>query len=71
MSGWGAVFASEQTGGVAYGAHIGGFFAGMILALVMRTIIRENPNDVLVRVSQRDRSYPLGSRDRTGKRRWR
>ncbi|MEL6444620.1 MAG: rhomboid family intramembrane serine protease [Bacteroidota bacterium] len=71
VSGWGAVFASEQTGGVAYGAHIGGFFAGMILALVMRTIIRENPNDVLVRVSQRDRSYPLGSRDRTGKRRWR
>ncbi|MEM8602012.1 MAG: rhomboid family intramembrane serine protease [Bacteroidota bacterium] len=70
VSGWGALFASEQTGGVAYGAHIGGFFAGMILALVMRTVIRENPNDVLVRASQRDRSYPLGSRDRQGRRRW-
>jgi len=28
---------AETTGGVAYMAHIGGFFAGMVLALVFRT----------------------------------
>lgn len=35
-SGWGALFATEQTGGVAYGAHIGGFIAGVVLAFAMR-----------------------------------
>ncbi len=33
---WGATAATEETGGVAYGAHIGGFLAGMALALVLR-----------------------------------
>lgn len=40
VSGYGAVMVSEETvGGVAYGAHIGGFFAGLLLALVLRTVI--------------------------------
>ena len=33
---WGATAATEETGGVAYGAHIGGFLAGMAMALVVR-----------------------------------
>ena len=42
---WGATAATEETGGVAYGAHIGGFLAGMAMALVARaTGTRERPN---------------------------
>ncbi|MEM6289444.1 MAG: rhomboid family intramembrane serine protease, partial [Bacteroidota bacterium] len=42
---WGATAATEETGGVAYGAHIGGFLAGMALGLVMRGRgLRERPN---------------------------
>ncbi|PAP76821.1 rhomboid family intramembrane serine protease [Rubrivirga marina] len=33
---WGALAVTEETGGVAYGAHIGGFLTGMALALVLR-----------------------------------
>ena len=36
----GAVMAAQETvGGVAYGAHIGGFFAGVLLAVVLRSVI--------------------------------
>lgn len=42
---WGATAATEETGGVAYGAHIGGFLAGMAMALVVRmTGAKERPN---------------------------
>lgn len=36
VSGYGAIAATEQTGGVAYGAHIGGFLSGVLMALVLR-----------------------------------
>lgn len=36
VDGWGAITATEQTGGVAYAAHIGGFVAGAIAGLVYR-----------------------------------
>lgn len=37
FNGYGAIMASEETvGGVAYGAHIGGFLAGMVMAFVLR-----------------------------------
>jgi len=40
VSGYGAVMVAEETvGGVAYGAHIGGFFAGLLVALVLRLVI--------------------------------
>lgn len=39
VNGVGAIAATEQTGGVAYGAHIGGFLAGVLLALVLRRLI--------------------------------
>ncbi len=45
FNGWGAIMATEETmGGVAYGAHIGGFFAGVALALVLRGVIKEQPS---------------------------
>lgn len=44
VNGVGAIAATEQTGGVAYGAHIGGFFAGVVLAFILRQTIRERPN---------------------------
>jgi membrane associated rhomboid family serine protease len=33
---------TAQTGGVAYFAHVGGFLAGLILALVFKVIARPN-----------------------------
>ena len=46
ISGWGTLVAPGNTaGGVAYAAHIGGFIAGVVLALVMRVYIREEPED--------------------------
>jgi membrane associated rhomboid family serine protease len=36
VSGLGAITVSEQTGGVAYWAHIGGFAAGLVIAFVLR-----------------------------------
>ena len=41
INGVGAVAVAEEVvGGVAYGAHIGGFFAGMALAGVLRGVIK-------------------------------
>ncbi len=40
VSGVGAITVSEQTGGVAYWAHIGGFVAGLVLAFVLRALVR-------------------------------
>jgi membrane associated rhomboid family serine protease len=53
MSGWGMLSGGPQLGGVAYGAHIGGFFAGAIAALVLRRLIAER-DSVLSRVAARD-----------------
>ena len=45
INGYGAIMVAQETvGGVAYGAHIGGFLAGAIIAMVMRLFIREKPN---------------------------
>jgi membrane associated rhomboid family serine protease len=44
VNGFGAIAATEQTGGVAYGAHIGGFVAGVVLALILRGRTAERPN---------------------------
>ncbi len=43
FNGLGSVMVSQETvGGVAYAAHIGGFVAGVVLALVLRTIITKD-----------------------------
>lgn len=36
FNGIGSIVVSTDTGGVAYMAHIGGFIAGLVLALVLR-----------------------------------
>ncbi|MFQ5570796.1 MAG: rhomboid family intramembrane serine protease [Rhodothermales bacterium] len=44
IDGFGAIVVSEEmAGGVAYGAHIGGFFAGGVMAFVLRVMIKEEP----------------------------
>ena len=48
-----------QIGGVAYGAHIGGFVAGAALALVLRPIVREERPTVYSRVVPDDRRRRL------------
>src|SRR5207302_8268251 len=39
VSGIGSITVSQQTGGVAYWAHIGGFAAGLILAFLLRPFV--------------------------------
>ena len=47
ISGYGAIIvADEMAGGVAYGAHIGGFFAGIALAFILRVLIKEEPKHI-------------------------
>lgn len=42
INGLGSAMATQETlGGVAYGAHIGGFFAGLALAMLLRGIIKK------------------------------
>jgi membrane associated rhomboid family serine protease len=40
MSGFGAIAVTEETGGVAYMAHVGGFLAGVLAGAVMRSLTR-------------------------------
>jgi membrane associated rhomboid family serine protease len=54
FSGWGSIAQTSQTGGVAYAAHIGGFVAGVAIALLSRVHLGEEPDTVLKRVYQRD-----------------
>ena len=58
VSGYGSIAATEQTGGVAYGAHIGGFAAGVLLAFVLRRTVKERPNVLshAIRTDTRSRS---------------
>ncbi|MBO6576288.1 MAG: rhomboid family intramembrane serine protease [Rhodothermales bacterium] len=47
VSGWGSITAAtEQAGGVAYAAHIGGFVAGVVLATIMRVFIKKERQNV-------------------------
>lgn len=50
------VLAMEEPvlGGVAYGAHVGGFVAGVLLAGILRFVVRERENDVITRAARRD-----------------
>lgn len=54
VNGYGAVVATEQTGGVAYGAHVGGFLAGALMAFVLRQMVPEARPNVLGRTMERD-----------------
>ncbi len=43
VNGFGAITVSEQTGGVAYWAHIGGFVAGLLIAFALRAVAGVGP----------------------------
>ncbi len=59
IDGWGAIMLSEATvGGIAYGAHIGGFVAGVVMALILRKLIKEERPHVFSRhASLQSRRY--------------
>jgi membrane associated rhomboid family serine protease len=55
ISGFGSIAAtSANVGGVAYMAHIGGFVTGVAVALLSKSVIREEPDSVLRRQYERD-----------------
>lgn len=55
VSGFGSIAATKASaGGVAYMAHIGGFVAGLALALPFRFQLRQEPDSVLHRQYVRD-----------------
>lgn len=57
VGGWGSlVAAGGAVGGVAYAAHIGGFAAGVVLALFMRVFIRVEPVNPFQKYSSYERS---------------
>lgn len=48
FNGLGSIMVSQETaGGVAYGAHIGGFAAGVVLAFILRSVIKKEKENVL------------------------
>lgn len=54
INGIGSFAVSAQTGGVAYAAHIGGFVAGLAMALVFRARMSREPDSALARAYLRD-----------------
>jgi membrane associated rhomboid family serine protease len=54
VNGFGSITAAGQTGGVAYGAHIGGFVTGVLIALVLRARGVEEQPSVLSRAMRAD-----------------
>jgi len=58
FNGIGSIMVSQETaGGVAYGAHIGGFAAGVVLAIILRMVIKTEKDNVLSRDSHSRRGY--------------
>ena len=47
VNGFGAALLPNQTGGVAYAAHIAGFVTGVVIALIYRARIQQEPVSVL------------------------
>ncbi len=52
ISGSGSFLGEEQLGGVAYGAHIGGFLAGMFFGMISRLGMDHEPDNVFTRVTR-------------------
>ncbi|MDA0812436.1 MAG: rhomboid family intramembrane serine protease [Verrucomicrobia bacterium] len=49
ISGYGSIAVTEQTGGVAYMAHVGGFVAGVVMGFICRFTMKEEPDSILFR----------------------
>ena len=52
--GYGAIATTEQTGGVAYLAHVGGMVVGVIMGLIVRKTMPEEPDSILSRNYRND-----------------
>ncbi|TAG09597.1 MAG: rhomboid family intramembrane serine protease [Verrucomicrobia bacterium] len=55
FSGFGTLSSVGETGGVAYGAHLGGFFAGLAMGIFARIMIREEPDTAFRKIYDRQR----------------
>ncbi|MGJ8695955.1 MAG: rhomboid family intramembrane serine protease [Verrucomicrobiaceae bacterium] len=54
VQGAGSLASAGESGGVAYGAHIGGFVAGLLIGFVARMGMKEEPSSILKRQYARD-----------------
>ncbi|MCA9237711.1 MAG: rhomboid family intramembrane serine protease [Planctomycetales bacterium] len=54
INGYGAMFVSQQMGGVAYAAHIGGFAAGLMAGWFVRRRLPEEPQSPFLALMQND-----------------
>ena len=54
INGVGSIAQTAQTGGVAYGAHVGGFLAGVMMALIYRVRKKFEPDSLMHRMYDRD-----------------
>jgi membrane associated rhomboid family serine protease len=54
MYGFGSIAMTEQTGGVAHMAHVGGFVAGVVVAGLVRLNMKSEPDSMLYRQYKRD-----------------
>lgn len=53
LSGFGATAVTGETGGIAYGAHVGGFVAGVVLGTLVRLRgVREHPSALSPAISR-------------------
>ena len=53
LDGYGAIAATEQTAGIAYGAHLGGFASGVVLGFLARLRgVRERPGRLTAAMAQ-------------------
>ena len=56
VNGAGSISQAGQSGGVAYMAHIGGFVAGVVMGLICRKRLAEEPDSSIYRGYARDRT---------------
>jgi len=54
FSGAGSLKTVGESGGVAYAAHIGGFIAGVVMGLIARAMMKEEPDSMIRRQYDRD-----------------
>lgn len=60
VSGAGSLSKTGESGGVAYAAHIGGFIAGVVMALIARVFMKEESDNILLRNYQNDPTAKRG-----------
>lgn len=62
LQGGGRIFSSDQAGGVAYAAHIGGFVAGILAGIIARLLLKSEPETPFSAMVRRHHPPPLPRR---------